>query len=99
MYLHLNSIQYRWDTADDDLQTVDDQELMIFFFFNNMSMMTGLSVGFHASKFCFCFPSQLRPICGHRLLSNKYRRGAGVRKGVPAQYLDEGLEMSSAYME
>lgn len=33
MYLHLNSIQYRWDTADDNLQTVDDQELMIFLFF------------------------------------------------------------------
>lgn len=65
MYLNLNSIQYRWDTADNDLQTVDDQELMIFlFFFNNMSKITGLSVGFHASKFCFCFPSQLRPICG-----------------------------------
>lgn len=33
MYLNLNSIQYRWDTADNDLQTVDDQELMIFLFF------------------------------------------------------------------
>ena len=40
---------------------------------------------------------------GHDLatftFSGSNRRGAGVRKGVPAQYLDEGVEMSSAYME
>lgn len=106
MYLNLNSIQYRWDTADNDLQTVDDQELMIFlFFFNNMSKITGLSVGFHASKSCFCFPSQLRPICGLgfrlinmgegqvwiRRLETRRKRLMGLLVFV---YLPKGWEMS-----